>query len=195
MNIHTVTDPPVPSPTPDEDDFHELIEQDNYAIIDHVTQRNPLLTGYLHRLLSNNDTQNLTTPPADNNTPSLANIISKNCITLNATQYRYVSNFNISYCHSYGFTNKGPFVDCSANGGLCGTNIRIIEKTGRSVDIQGIHNPQITDVPIITAGAVVHIQFGSVIIILNQYAYTGNGKPSISLESLTFSIMMSIISL
>ena len=41
---------------------------------------------------------------------------------------------------------------------------------------QTIPNHQITDVPIVTAGAVVQNQKGSVIIILHQYAYIGHGK-------------------
>ena len=81
------------------------------------------------------------------------------------------------HCHSHALTSKGSLVDRGANGGLCGTDVRLLEKTGRSVDIQGIDNHQITDVPIVTtAGAVAHTQRAHVIIILHQYAYIGRGK-------------------
>ena len=60
---------------------------------------------------------------------------------------------------------------------MCGTNVRIIEKTSRSVDIQGIDNHQITDV---TSGAVVYTQRGPIIIILNQYAYIGHRQTNYS---------------
>ena len=48
MNIHDVTDPPVPIPTLDEDIFHESIGQDNYAILDHMTPHKPLPPEHLH---------------------------------------------------------------------------------------------------------------------------------------------------
>ena len=67
-------------------------------------------------------------------------------------------------------------MDRGANGGLCCTYVRLIEKTGRSVDIQAIDNHQVNNVPIFTAGAVVHIERGPVIIIFHQYAYIGHGK-------------------
>ena len=80
------------------------------------------------------------------------------------------------YCHSHALTNKGSLVDRGANGGLCGTDVRLIEKTGQSVDIKGIENHQINDVPIVTDGDVVHTQRGPIIVILHQYAYICHRK-------------------
>ena len=80
------------------------------------------------------------------------------------------------YCHSPALTNKGSFVDHGANGGLCGTDVRISEKTGRSVDIQGIDNYQITDVHIVTDGTCFYTERGLVVIILHLYAYISYGK-------------------
>ena len=42
-------------------------------------------------------------------------------------------------------------VDRGANVRLCDTNVCIIEKTERSIDIQGVYNHKITDVLIVTA--------------------------------------------
>ena len=53
---------------------------------------------------------------------------------------------------------------------------RIIAKTGRQVDIQGIDNHCINDIPIVTAGGVINTQKGEVIAIMHQYAYVGKGK-------------------
>ena len=128
MSIHNVTETHAPSTTSDEAVFHESIEQDNDALLDHVTQRNPLPPGHLHRLLYSNGTQSTTTPPAENNTPSLFNNTSTTCITFNGTKYRYISNLNVVYYYSYASTNKGSLVDRGAIGGVCGTCIRIIEK-------------------------------------------------------------------
>ena len=66
-------------------------------------------------------------------------------------------------------------VDRGANGGIAGDDVRVILKTLRNVDIQGIDNHQIQNIPIVTAGGVVKSQRGPVIAILHQYAYVGRG--------------------
>ena len=93
-----------------------------------------------------------------------------------------MSNLNVIYYHSRALTNKGSLVDRGTNDGLRSTDVRIIEKTGRSVDIQGIDNYQITDVPIVTANAILCLHIPWKI-------------PSSLLENLKISIVMSIASL
>ncbi len=44
------------------------------------------------------------------------------------------------------------------------------------VDIQGIDNHRINEIPIVTAGRVINTQKGPAIAIMHQYAYTGKGK-------------------
>src|SRR5687768_11416230 len=77
---------------------------------------------------------------------------------------------------TYSATRQGALVDRGANGGIAGEDVRIIAKTGRQVDIQGIDNHCINDIPIVTAGGVVNTQKGEVIAIMHQYAYVGKGK-------------------
>src|SRR5687768_3611797 len=77
---------------------------------------------------------------------------------------------------TYSATRRGALVDRGANGGIAGEDVRIIAKTGRQVDIQGIDNHCINDIPIVTAGGVVNTQKGEVIAIMHQYAYVGKGK-------------------
>ena len=73
-------------------------------------------------------------------------------------------------------TMNASLVDRGANGGIAGEDVRLIDRTHGSVDVRGIDNHQLTNVPIVTAGGVATSQHGEVIIILNQYAYTGKGK-------------------
>jgi hypothetical protein len=44
------------------------------------------------------------------------------------------------------------------------------------VDVQGIDNHQLVDIPLVTAGAIVRTQQGDMIAIMYQYAYMGKGK-------------------
>ena len=82
--------------------------------------------------------------------------------------------YAISSCHAAG--NKSSLVDCGANGGIAGDDVCIITKTGKMVNIQGIDNHRINEIPIVTAGGVINTQRGPVIAIMHQYAYTGKGK-------------------
>jgi hypothetical protein len=66
-------------------------------------------------------------------------------------------------------------IDRGTNGGVAGSDTRLIDKSLCSVHIQGIDNHMIKDVPISTVGAVVNTQRGEVIAIMHQYAYTGKG--------------------
>jgi hypothetical protein len=89
----------------------------------------------------------------------------------------YAVNQHIQYwASSHRQVRTGALIDHGANGGITGDDVWIINCTGRQVDVQGIDNHQIVDIPIVTAGAVVKTQCGEVIIILHQYAYTGKGK-------------------
>ena len=54
--------------------------------------------------------------------------------------------------------------------------MRVIDQTERSVDIRGIDNHQVTNIPIATVGGVISTQRGEAIAIMHQYAYTGKGK-------------------
>jgi hypothetical protein len=71
--------------------------------------------------------------------------------------------------------NSGTLVDRGANGGVAGADVRVIFLTGRHVDILGIDDHHIVDIPIVTAGGVMDTTRGPVVAIMHQYAYTGKG--------------------
>jgi hypothetical protein len=66
-------------------------------------------------------------------------------------------------------------IDRGANSGVAGSDTWLIDKSLRSVHIQGIDDHMIKDVPIGTVDAVINTQRGEVITIMHQYAYTGKG--------------------
>jgi hypothetical protein len=68
-------------------------------------------------------------------------------------------------------------IDCGTNGGVAGSDTRLIDKSLCSVHIQGIDDHMIKDILIGTVGAVINTQRGEVIAlaIMHQYAYTGKG--------------------
>jgi hypothetical protein len=78
------------------------------------------------------------------------------------------STSNIGLQVSHRQVRTGALVDRGANGGIAGDDVRIINRTGQQVNVQGIDNHQIVDIPIVTAGAIVKTQRGEVIIFLHQ---------------------------
>ena len=86
----------------------------------------------------------------------------------------------IQVCQRYLFqhanhTNQ-KLVDRGANGGLAGSDMRVIHKTHRKINIQGIDNHQVTGLDVVTAATLLNISQGKVIGIFNEYAYLGKGS-------------------
>jgi hypothetical protein len=73
-------------------------------------------------------------------------------------------------------TKVASLVDRGANGGLAGADCRVLEKSSRTVDVSGIDNHMINDLPIVTAAGLVTSTKGPLIVIMHQYAYSGQGK-------------------
>ena len=66
--------------------------------------------------------------------------------------------------------------DCGANGGLAGSDMRVIYKTHRKINIQGIDNHEVTGLDVVTAATLLHTSQGKVIGIFNEYACLGKGS-------------------
>jgi hypothetical protein len=98
---------------------------------------------------------------------------------LSKSSKRMVNMTNIEYRVSYHKSPSGKslsLVDRGANGGVAGTDVRVIFKTGRMVDIRGIDNHHCTNIDIGTVGGVVKTQKGFVLAIMHQYALLNKGS-------------------
>jgi len=105
-------------------------------------------------------------------------------LVVNGKKYRQVNVHALYSVSAHKSNRSGSLADRGANGGVAGDDVRIINKTGRHVDVRGIDDHQIVDIPIVTAGAVISTQRGPVIAIMHQYAYTGKGKTIHSCDQL-----------
>ena len=86
----------------------------------------------------------------------------------------------IQVCQRYLFqhanhTNQ-QLVDCGANGGLAGSDMHVIHKSHRKINIQGIDNHEVTGLDVVTAATLLNTSQGKVIGIFNEYAYLGKGS-------------------
>ena len=86
----------------------------------------------------------------------------------------------IQVCQCYLFqhanhTNQ-QLVDRGANGGLAGSDMRVIHRTQRKINIQDIDNHEVTGLDVVTAATLLNTSQGKVIGIFNEYAYLGKGS-------------------
>ena len=86
----------------------------------------------------------------------------------------------IQVCQRYLFqhanhTNQ-QLVDHRANGGLAGSDMHVLHKTHRKINIQGIDNHEVTGLDVVTAATLLNTSQGKVIGIFNEYAYLGKGS-------------------
>ena len=91
----------------------------------------------------------------------------------------FKSSRQIQVCQCYLFQHANPtnqqLVDCGANGDLAGSDMRVIHKTHRKINIQGIDNHEVTGLDVVTAATLLNTSQGKVIGIFNEYAYLGKG--------------------
>ena len=69
----------------------------------------------------------------------------------------------------------GSLVDRGANGGLAGSDVRILSKSSRKCTVTGIDQHQINGLDIVQCAALVKANHGYVNLIMNEYAYYGKG--------------------
>ena len=86
----------------------------------------------------------------------------------------------IQACKRYIFQHanhtNNQLVDRGANGGLAGSDMRVIYKTHRMINISGIDNHEVTGLDVVTAATLLNTSLGKVIGIFNEYAYLGMGS-------------------
>ena len=86
----------------------------------------------------------------------------------------------IQVCKRYLFQHanhtNNRLVDRGANGGLAGSDMRVIYKTHRKINISGIDNRDVTGLDVVTAATLLNTSLGKVIGIFNEYAYLGKGS-------------------
>ena len=86
----------------------------------------------------------------------------------------------IQVCKHYIFQHanhtNNQLVDRGANGGLAGSDMRVIYKTHRKINISGIDKHEVTGLDVVTAATLLNTSLGKVIGIFNEYAYLGKGS-------------------
>ena len=102
----------------------------------------------------------------------------ENCVVKPSWPFTYEINASTTYrvSQSNYIKRKVALIDHGSNGSLSGSDVRVISQVDdRKVNVEGIDNHQLTDIPLVTAAEVIITQKGPVIAIMNQYAYINRG--------------------
>ena len=73
-------------------------------------------------------------------------------------------------------SHYGSLIDRGANGGLAGSDVRVLERTGRTVSVTGIDKHELPGLGIVTCAALLHTNHGKVVLIMHEYSYYGRGN-------------------
>ena len=87
-------------------------------------------------------------------------------------------SYSINKTHIYHVSkpSSSHYGSRGANGGLAGSDVRILERTGRTVSVTGIDNHEHPRLDIVTCAALLHTNHGKVDLIMHEYAYYGRGN-------------------
>ena len=91
-------------------------------------------------------------------------------------------NCQVNAHHTYTFAHKQSclpqhqLVDRETNGGLAASDMRILQKTGRKLNVVGIGNHELTGLDVATAACPFQSSSGKFVCILHEYAYLGKGS-------------------
>ena len=135
------------------------------------------------RKIPPNDIRRVLSPPGNAQQPAPKNKAqnaAKHTIILDGVTYKqamHCINFRVS---AHSSTKAATLVDRGANGGMAGSDVRLIETGERCADVSGINDHQISNLPISTVAGLVQTQHGPVVAIIHQVAYHGKGSTILS---------------
>ena len=98
-----------------------------------------------------------------------------------STSWIHIPSYSINKTHIYhvskhSSSHYGSLIDRGANGVLVGSDVRILERTGRTVSVTGIDNHELPGLDIVTSAALLDTNHGKVVLIMHEYAYYGRGN-------------------
>ena len=159
-------------PEPDPDPNQVASDDDSPgAVPEHPDDSDPV-TQFINQAMTTDINH-----PATDLTSVLSNAKSKTSkkVTFKANMHKQEGHI-LHYLSSRKSTLPGnQLVDRGANGGLAGSDMRILSKTGRHITIVGIDNHELTGLPVVTCAAKFETNDGPIVGIFNEYAYYGKG--------------------
>ena len=83
--------------------------------------------------------------------------------------------YHVAQANQANQANHGSSVDRGANGGLAGSDVRVLSTSSRKCTFTGTDNHEIPGLDIVQCAVLVQTNHGMVNLIMNEYAYNGRG--------------------
>ena len=128
----------------------------------------------LRSMLSNSSVQHSV---ASNDNPNVISINGTRFQQINKLTYR-IRNFDVN------ILRFGSLIDGGANGGMSGSDVRLMETTSFNADVTGLGDHTLSSLPICTVAAVVDTTSGSIVAFFCHYAHYGQGQTVHSVSQL-----------
>ncbi|KAL7563652.1 hypothetical protein ACA910_013388 [Epithemia clementina (nom. ined.)] len=88
-------------------------------------------------------------------------------------EIKMVAHYHVAHAQASRF---GSLVDRGANGGLAGADVHILSCSNRKISVTGIGNHELSNLDIVTCAGIINTNHGRVVLIMNEYAYYGQGN-------------------
>jgi hypothetical protein len=103
-------------------------------------------------------------------------------------QFTCIHRYRIS---KQSLRSSGALIDGGANGGMSGADVRVISETLHTIDVTGLAEKTLSNLPVCTVAALIQTNKGPIIGIFHQYAHYGKGQTVHSSNQLkAFGIMV-----
>ena len=142
-----------PSETPSADPLTEDYHQD------------PLLT-FAHDTLSQ---------PEILDSPDIAQLLSVNKSTTQKDS-KHIAKVHRQFAFARANKADTQLIDRGTNGHITGSNMHVLPEMAHKINTVGIHNHELTGLPIVTTSVVLQTNQGPIIGIFHEYAHLGKGS-------------------
>ena len=119
--------------------------------------------------------------PTDPSNNGIRSVLSNSTSRVSFQQNTCQCTYSI---HQHQSKPSGALIDGGANGGLSGSDVRVLSETLNSADVTGIGEKSLVNLPLCTVGAVIDTHKGPIIGVFNQYAHYGKGQTVHSVNQL-----------
>ena len=132
----------------------------------------------IRHLLSNSAARDANTSGAANHDPPPAQLsFGGRTYTLSTCKVHYSLQKHVS-------SSSGSLIDGGANGGMSGSDVRVLAQGFGVADVSGIADKSVTNLPLSTVAGLIETHKGPIIGIFHQYAHYGQGKTVHSVNQL-----------
>ncbi|KAL7562904.1 hypothetical protein ACA910_000277 [Epithemia clementina (nom. ined.)] len=88
-------------------------------------------------------------------------------------EIKMAAHYHVAHAQASCF---GSLVDHGTIGGLAGADVRVLSRSERKISVTSIGNHELSNLDLVTCAGIINTNHGRVVLIMNEYAYYGQGN-------------------